>query len=219
MIVATSVDKGSATASGNPGSKCAVSSRRYDSRSPASMRSRALSAGAEVVEELGRHRWYGRRGAARLRGVSESTPSPDAAAMTSARRVDGAGDRRPVRGLVPASGARLLVPEEGSPIGLTGEPERRRAGSEALGLVMQHAGHDRSLPRATSCGDGARLPRRDRAVARPPEMAAETLDALTAARVEGRPTTCSPASTASVAADRHRGRCARERAARLLMGG
>ena len=45
MIVATSsVDDGSATASGSPGSKCAVSSRRYDSRSPSSVRSRSSGA-------------------------------------------------------------------------------------------------------------------------------------------------------------------------------
>ena len=55
MIVATSsVVDGSATASGKPASKWAVSSDRYDSRSLTSVSSRRLgAAAAESVEEIG----------------------------------------------------------------------------------------------------------------------------------------------------------------------
>ena len=135
------------------------------------------------------------RGAARLRNVSEIDAILEAAAERRARgerlalatvvSVRGSSYRRP--------GARLLVPEEGAPIGLISggclEEEAARLAREALALdapmlvTIDHSAEgDELWGMGLGCRGVIEL------LAEPPEMAAETLDALTAARREGRPT-------------------------------
>ena len=194
MISATSsVSAGSATASGSPGSEWAVSSRRYDSRSVSSVRRRR--SGTRSRRPRGRRSPPdGRRGAAVESGdVSEIDEILDAAAARDSRgepmalatvvSVRGSSYRRP--------GARLLVPEEGAPIGLISggclESEAARLAREAIGLdvpllvTIDHSAEgDELWGMGLGCRGVIEL------LAEPPAMAAETLEALRAARAEGR---------------------------------
>ena len=135
------------------------------------------------------------RVAARLRGVSEIDAILEAAAERRGRgerlalatvvSVRGSSYRRP--------GARLLVPEDGSPIGLISggclEEEAARLAREALALdapMLVTIDHSAEGDELWGMGLGCRgvidL------LAEPPDMAAETLDALAAARSDGVPT-------------------------------
>ena len=106
-------------------------------------------------------------------------------ALATVVSVRGSSYRRP--------GARLLVPEEGSPIGLISggclEEEAARLAREALALdapmlvTIDHSAEgDELWGMGLGCRGVIEL------LAEPPEMAAETLEALSAARTEGRPT-------------------------------
>ena len=135
------------------------------------------------------------RGAARLRNVSEIDAILDAAAERRGRRerlalatvvsARGSSYRRP--------GARLLVPEDGPPIGLISggclEEEAARLAREALDLdapllvTIDHSAEgDELWGMGLGCRGVIEL------LAEPPEMAADTLEALAAARTEGRAT-------------------------------
>jgi xanthine dehydrogenase accessory factor len=105
-------------------------------------------------------------------------------ALATVVSVRGSSYRRP--------GARLLVPEDGSPIGLISggclEEEAARLAREALELdapmlvTIDHSAEgDELWGMGLGCRGVIEL------LAEPPDMAAETLEALTAARVEGRP--------------------------------
>jgi xanthine dehydrogenase accessory factor len=106
-------------------------------------------------------------------------------ALATVVSVRGSSYRRP--------GARLLVPEEGAPIGLISggclEEEAARLAREALAVdapMLVTIDHSTEGDELWGMGLGCRgvidL------LAEPPKMAAETLDALSAARTEGRPT-------------------------------
>ncbi len=132
------------------------------------------------------------RAAARLRDVSEIDDILTAAAERTARgermalatvvSVRGSSYRRP--------GARLLVPEDGSPIGLISggclEEEAARLAREALTadvpllVTIDHSAEgDELWGMGLGCRGIIDL------LAEPPQMAAETLAALAAARTEG----------------------------------
>jgi xanthine dehydrogenase accessory factor len=106
-------------------------------------------------------------------------------ALATVVSVRGSSYRRP--------GARLLVPEEGSPIGLISggclEDEAARLAREALAadapmlVTIDHSSEgDELWGMGLGCRGVIEL------LAEPPEMAAETLDALGAARTKGRAT-------------------------------
>ena len=106
-------------------------------------------------------------------------------ALATVVSVRGSSYRRP--------GARLLVPEEGPPIGLISggclEEEAARLAREALQqdapllVTIDHSAEgDELWGMGLGCRGVIDL------LAEPPEMAAETLDALSAARSDGRPT-------------------------------
>ena len=139
-------------------------------------------------------RWYATAAAARVGDVSEIDEILDAAAMRSAGNerlalatvvsVRGSSYRRP--------GARLLVPEDGAPIGLISggclETEAARLAREAIArdvpllVTIDHSGEgDELWGMGLGCRGVIDL------LAEPPGMAAETLQALRAARDEGRP--------------------------------
>lgn len=107
------------------------------------------------------------------------------AALATVVSVRGSSYRRP--------GARLLVPEEGAPIGLISggclEEEAARLAREALRtdspllVTIDHSGEgDELWGMGLGCRGVIEL------LAEPPSMAAETVDALVAARTEGRAT-------------------------------
>ena len=106
-------------------------------------------------------------------------------ALATVVSVRGSSYRRP--------GARLLVPEHGAPVGLISggclEEEAARLAREALELdapvlvTIDHSGEgDELWGMGLGCRGVIEL------LAEPPALAAETLDALIAARREGRPT-------------------------------
>ena len=106
-------------------------------------------------------------------------------ALATVVSVRGSSYRRP--------GARLLVPEHGAPVGLISggclEEEAARLAREALELdapvlvTIDHSGEGDDLwGMGLGCRGVIEL------LAEPPALAAETLDALIAARREGRPT-------------------------------
>jgi xanthine/CO dehydrogenase XdhC/CoxF family maturation factor len=106
-------------------------------------------------------------------------------ALATVVSVRGSSYRRP--------GARLLVPEEGAPIGLISggclESEAARLAREALRLdapLLVTIDHSAEGDELWGLGLGCRGV--IELLAEPPGMAAETLDALRAARTEGRPT-------------------------------
>ena len=106
-------------------------------------------------------------------------------ALATVVSVRGSSYRRP--------GARLLVPEEGAPIGLISggclEGEAARLAREALALdapMLVTIDHSTEGDELWGMGLGCRGI--IELLAEPPGLAAETLDALTAARIEGRPT-------------------------------
>jgi xanthine/CO dehydrogenase XdhC/CoxF family maturation factor len=105
-------------------------------------------------------------------------------ALATVVSVRGSSYRRP--------GARLLVPEGGAPIGLISggclEEEAARLAREALALdapILVTIDHSAEGDELWGMGLGCRGV--IELLAEPPEMAAETLEALTAARREGRP--------------------------------
>ena len=117
--------------------------------------------------------------AADLRGLGERM------ALATVVSVRGSSYRRP--------GARLLVPEHGAPIGLISggclEEEAARLARKALELdapvlvTIDHSGEgDELWGMGLGCRGVIEL------LAEPPALAAETLDALIAARRQGRPT-------------------------------
>jgi xanthine/CO dehydrogenase XdhC/CoxF family maturation factor len=119
-----------------------------------------------------------------LEAAAERRVRGERMALATVVSVRGSSYRRP--------GARLLVPEEGSPIGLISggclEEEAARLAREALDLdepmlvTIDHSAEgDELWGMGLGCRGVIEL------LAEPPEMAAETLDALRAARVEGRP--------------------------------
>ena len=106
-------------------------------------------------------------------------------ALATVVSVRGSSYRRP--------GARLLVPAEGAPIGLISggclESEAARLAREALMLdapLLDTIDHSAEGDELWGMGLGCRGV--IELLAEPPEMAAETLDALRAARTEGRAT-------------------------------
>ena len=120
-----------------------------------------------------------------LDAAAERRARGERLALATVVSVRGSSYRRP--------GARLLVPEDGSPIGLISggclEEEAARLAREALDLdVPMLVTIDHSAEGDELWGMGLGCRGVIELLAEPPEMAAETLDALTAARVEGRPT-------------------------------
>ena len=120
-----------------------------------------------------------------LDAAAERRARGERVALATVVSVRGSSYRRP--------GARLLVPEDGSPIGLISggclEEEAARLAREALDLdapmlvTIDHSSEgDELWGMGLGCRGVIEL------LAEPPEMAAETLEALEAARVEGRPT-------------------------------
>ena len=120
-----------------------------------------------------------------LEAAAERRARGERMALATVVSVRGSSYRRP--------GARLLVPEEGSPIGLISggclEEEAARLAREALALdapmlvTIDHSAEgDELWGMGLGCRGVIEL------LAEPPEMAAETLEALSAARTEGRPT-------------------------------
>ena len=120
-----------------------------------------------------------------LEAAAERRARGERMALATVVSVRGSSYRRP--------GARLLVPEEGSPIGLISggclEEEAARLAREALALdapmlvTIDHSAEgDELWGMGLGCRGVIEL------LAEPPEMAAETLEALSAARIEGRPT-------------------------------
>jgi xanthine dehydrogenase accessory factor len=119
-----------------------------------------------------------------LEAAAERRARGERMALATVVSVRGSSYRRP--------GARLLVPEAGSPIGLISggclEEEAARLAREALELdapmlvTIDHSAEgDELWGMGLGCRGVIEL------LAEPPDMAAETLEALTAARVEGRP--------------------------------
>ncbi|MDQ2689881.1 MAG: XdhC family protein [Chloroflexota bacterium] len=105
-------------------------------------------------------------------------------ALATVVSVRGSSYRRP--------GARLLVPEQGAPVGLISggclEDEAARLARQALELdapVLVTIDHSKEGDELWGMGLGCRGV--IELLAEPPEMAAQTLDALMAARREGRP--------------------------------
>jgi xanthine dehydrogenase accessory factor len=120
-----------------------------------------------------------------LDAASERRARGERMALATVVSVRGSSYRRP--------GARLLVPEQGPPIGLISggclEEEAARLAREALDLdapmlvTIDHSAEgDELWGMGLGCRGVIEL------LAEPPEMAAETLEALTAARADGRPT-------------------------------
>src|SRR5918994_2489243 len=120
-----------------------------------------------------------------LAEADERSAAGERLALATVVSVRGSSYRRP--------GARLLVPEKGTPIGLISggclEEEAARLAREALTLdapILVTIDHSAEGDELWGMGLGCRgvidL------LAEPPSMAAETLEALTAARREGRAT-------------------------------
>jgi xanthine/CO dehydrogenase XdhC/CoxF family maturation factor len=120
-----------------------------------------------------------------LEAAAERRARGERLALATVVSVRGSSYRRP--------GARLLVPKDGAPIGLISggclEDEAARLAREALALdapmlvTIDHSAEgDELWGMGLGCRGVVEL------LAEPPEMAAETLEALSAARREGRPT-------------------------------
>ena len=120
-----------------------------------------------------------------LAAAAERRARGERLALATVVSVRGSSYRRP--------GARLLVPAEGAPIGLISggclEEEAARLAREALTLdapMLVTIDHSAEGDELWGIGLGCRGV--IQLLAEPPGMAAETLDALAAARTEGRPT-------------------------------
>jgi xanthine dehydrogenase accessory factor len=120
-----------------------------------------------------------------LRAAADLRASGERLALATVVSVRGSSYRRP--------GARLLVPEDGSPIGLISggclEEEAARLAREALDLdapLLVTIDHSSEGDELWGMGLGCRGV--IEMLAEPPGMAAQTLDALAAARREGRAT-------------------------------
>ncbi len=120
-----------------------------------------------------------------LEAAAERRARGERLALATVVSVRGSSYRRP--------GARLLVPEDGAPIGLISggclEEEAARLAREALALdapMLVTIDHSAEGDELWGLGLGCRGV--IELLAEPPAMAAETIDALDAARREGRPT-------------------------------